>query len=134
MRLLRIAATISMLTMSACTVGKSYARLPLAFQPGGAQVVAMSQGASITGELVAVRDDGVILSAQRQLSFIPFASLGGLVVHQLGRNFQLSPRENPSRDKLGRLRSVSHFPQGLTPDIERQLLAQLGQNAIVTVR
>lgn len=134
MRLLNAAAMISLLTVSACSIGKSGKDLDLATQPGGAIVSVLLQGVRVPGELIAVRDDGVVITARNQLSFFPYASLGGITIKGLGADYQLSPGERPSREKLGRLRLASHFPHGLTPEIERQLLAQLGQSAIVTVQ
>jgi len=130
----RTGVALSLLAFSACVIGKSGKDLAIAAIPGGAQATVVSRGGAISGELVAVRDDGVVLSAQKQLSFFPFASLGGLTIGQMKDDYRLSPGERPSREKLDRLRLVSHFPQGLTPEVERQLLAQLGQAAIVTVQ
>lgn len=134
MRLLTAAAMISILVIPACKIGKSGKDLPLATQPGGAQVAVALQGVRVPGELIAVRDDGVVVTARKQLSFFPFVSLGGLTIQQMSGDYQLSPGERPSREKFERLRLVSRFPQGLTPEIERQLLAELGQSAIVTVQ
>lgn len=135
MRLLR-AAAISMIGVTACTntSGKSGKDLAVASQPGGAQVTVTLGGRAYTGELLAVRDDGVIVVTERQLSYFPFASLGGLVVAQMDNDYRLSAGERPASAKLRRLRIVSHFPQGLTPEIERRLLAEIGQAALVTVQ
>jgi len=124
---------ISVLMVSACTIGKSGKDLAVASHPGGAQVTLLSKDRHFTGELVAVRDDGVVVSVQNRLLFFPFASLGGFAFGKGNRGYRLSPGERPPRDKLSRLRTISHFPQGLTPEIERQLLAQMGQTAIVTI-
>ncbi|MEO5580274.1 MAG: hypothetical protein ABIR58_06415 [Gemmatimonadaceae bacterium] len=125
---------ITILAIPACSIGKSGKDLAFATQPGGAMVGVLSSGGLLRGELVAVRDDGVVITSQKQLSFFPFASLGGLTVTGMKSDYQLSRGETPSREKLERLRLVSHFPQGLTPEIESRLLAQFGQTAIVTVR
>ena len=130
----RTGVALSLLAFSACAIGKSGKDLAIATIPGGAQATVVSRGGAIAGELVAVRDDGVVLSAQKQLSFFPFASLGGLTIGQMKGDYKLAAGERPSREKLDRLRLVSHFPQGLTPEVERRLLAQLGQTAIVTVQ
>ncbi len=134
MRLLKSLAMISVLAVTACTIGKSGKDFAIATQPGGAMVGVVSSGGLLRGELITVRDDGVVITSQKQLTFFPFASLGGLTVAGMKSDYHLSRGETPSREKLERLRLVSHFPQGLTPEIESRLLAQLGQPSIVTVR
>lgn len=125
---------IPTLIISACTFGKSGKDLAVASTPGGAKVTLTSGGERFSGELVALRDDGLVVSAQKRLLFVPFSSLAAFAVHDLNIDYQLSARERPSLEKRSRLSSISQFPQGLTPEIERQLLAQLGQAAIETIQ
>ncbi len=134
MKILIAAAAIAMLFLPACKVGKSAKDLPIATLPGGAPVTVALEGMRVNAELIAVRDDGVVLTLRQKLTFFPFASLGGLAVEQMQDSYRLSPGERPVPEKRERLRLISRFPQGLTPEIERLLLAQMGQSAIETVR
>jgi hypothetical protein len=85
------------------------------------------------GELLAVQDDGVIISSDR-IMFAPFAAIIAIEVEGMGRQFRLQRSAVPIGDQLAQFRAVSRFPQGLTPNIRAVLLAQRSQAEIAVIQ
>lgn len=133
MTTLRAAAIVSIIFVSACTFGKSGEEWPVALRPGGAPVTIVSTGRHFTGELVMVRDNGLVVIANKRLLLFPFASIDVMTATGMGRAFSLSAGEKLSSEKRERLRLISQFPQGMTAEIERRLLAELNQTEITTI-
>lgn len=111
----------------------SGAELPVATQPDGAHVSLLTASGAYTGELLAVQDDGVIISTDR-IMFAPFSAITSLKVDRMGRQFRLGRADVPSGERLAQFRAVSRFPQGLTPNIRSRLLAQKSQAEIAVIR
>jgi hypothetical protein len=132
-RMVLSVAVLALATTAGCRRGMSAEKLPVANQPGGAQVLVRTSSAAYGGELLAVQDDGVIISNDR-IMFIPFSAIAQLTVKELGREFQLVRGSVPRDEQLARFRAVSRFPQGLTPNIRSQLLAQKSQTEIAVVQ
>lgn len=133
MTMLRVVAAISIVMVSACTIGKSAKDFDIAVVPRGTLVRVSSGSAQYTGELVVVRDNGLVVAGGGRMILFPFGSMNGMVATELGNAYRLAPREKPSGEKLERLRLVSRFPQGMNADVERRFLAVLKQDAIVTI-
>jgi len=128
----RILATVAAFALAGCHMGSSGANLPVANQPGGAHVSLRTTGGAYSGELLAVQDDGVIISGDR-IMFAPFSSMVELSLDKMGRQYRLGTAEVPRGEKLARFRAVSRFPQGLTPNIRAVLLARTSQTEIAVI-
>jgi hypothetical protein len=126
-------SAVAVFAMAGCHVGMRGANLPVATQPGGAYVSLRTASGAYAGELLAVQDDGVIISSDR-IMFAPFSAIVGLTMGKMGRQFQLGTADAPRGERLAQFRAVSRFPQGLTPNIRSVLLAQKSQAEIAVIR
>ena len=133
MRRKKMLAVVAVSALVGCHVGRSGADLPVAKQPGGAQVSVRVSSGSYGGELLAVSDDGVFISSDR-IVFAPFSAIMSFSADEMGRQFRLEKGEVPSIEKLARLRAVSRFPQGLTPNIRSVILGQRSQAEIAVIQ
>ncbi len=133
MRHLRLIGTLSIVLLSACHFGVTGRDLRVGQQPGGVPVMVKTSSGSYDGELMAIQEDGVLISHPKLL-FAPFSAIIALRVDTMGNDYSLTSPEIPTSSQLQRLRLVSHFPQGMTPEIRRRLLAQAGQTEIETAK
>jgi hypothetical protein len=132
MRKMKLLATVAAFALAGCHMGSSGANLPVANQPGGAHVSLRTTRGAYSGELLAVQDDGVIISGDR-IMFAPFSSIVELSLEKMGGQYRLGTAEVPRGEKLARFRAVSRFPQGLTPNIRAVLLARTSQTEIAVI-
>ena len=132
MRTTKMLATVAAIALAGCHLGKSGADLPIANRPGGAHVSLRTSSGAYSGELLAVQDDGVVISGDRIL-FAPFSAIVRLTVDKMGGQYQLGTADVPRGERLEQLRLVSRFPQGLTPTIRSALLAQKSQTDIAVI-
>jgi hypothetical protein len=133
MNALRLLAVATLVLTTACALGTTGGALPVANRPGGATAVLETSSGRITGELLAVQDDGVVIGG-RTIMFAPFSALRRFSIDDMSGDYTLRPLEIPNADKLARLRSVSHFPQGMTPAFRKQLLEHAAQPEIVVIQ
>lgn len=130
-----IATALALITIaSGCTFGRSGKDLVVATGPGGATISAAVPQGTVTGELVTLREHGLIVRSGTQLRFLPYGIITRLTVSELGPDYAVSAQGGMTAQKKAKLRLVSRFPQGMTPQVEREFLAKLGQSAIDTVR
>jgi len=132
MRTTKMLATVAAFALAGCHLGTSGADLPVAQQPGGAHVSLRTSRGAYSGELLAVQEDGVIISSDR-IMFAPFSAIVGLTVEKMGAHYQLGTADVPRGERLAQFRAVSRFPQGLTPNIRSVLLAQKSQGEIAVI-
>jgi len=131
---------------AACHVGPQIENKDIARQPYGANVlVAVArEGKSKTmkhrGELLEVRDDGLVIAAvtetdgKPRVVMIPWALIDRAKATDLpGIETRQSYRERQRADTREKLRNVSRYPQGLPPEIMDKLLASYGQATIESV-
>ena len=134
---------LSSAALAACHVGPRIGELAAPREPGGARVLIAvdrdaRRGARHEGELVAVRDDGVIVAlspagnANVHLTFAPWAAFYRLTATDLP-GFRTTPENGkaPPRElEIERLRLVSRYPQGLSPELTANLLAAYDQASL----
>ncbi|MFN2603313.1 MAG: hypothetical protein ABR582_11220 [Gemmatimonadaceae bacterium] len=130
---IRVCLIAGILLLASCHIGAAGRDLAVARGPGGASVIVETLTTSYQGELIAVQDSGVVLS-RGKLFFVGFPSISEVRADGLGADYRISHAELNDPAKVQRLRLVSHFPQGMTPGIQRALLAQTGQESVETVR
>lgn len=85
----------------------------------------------VSGELLAVQDTAFLLLVDQRLTLVPYgATTGGSARQQ--RSFFLKGRA-PDRGLRERLRLLSRYPQGVSPELLARLLAAYGQPALQVV-
>jgi len=115
----------------ACHIGPRADDIEVAHSPGGARArITARTGTIVDGELLAVADTGLIILWSRQVSYMPYAQTSTVTAPRIELSVATGP---PSRADRERLRLMSRFPQGLTPEIEARLLAALHQRAVVVL-
>lgn len=120
---------------TSCTIGKNAAGWPVAKLPHGATVTLRSDPTTITAELIEVTEDGVVVKTQAgKLIFAPFSKIDNLAANQLGSAYTMGRRMPPTQPARERLTTVSHFPQGMTPEIRQRMLALSGQSQVETLQ
>ncbi len=129
----QVVIVLSMIVITSCTIGQTGKDLALLHKPGGAQItwVAAAPGA---GELVAVRPEGLIVNSQNRLLLVQLSSIRRLRVQEPGLQIEIRNAAELTPRNLESLRLISRFPQGLTPEIEKKFLGQLGRTAVDTIK
>ena len=126
---IRISIFIAALCSIACFhFGPTADKFPLATGPNGATVTVQTTSQSATGELLAVRDDGVVFLRGPKLAIAPFGDLRSVKVAMLS-DYSIGAG-TPPPDRRARLNAVSRYPQGISAELQRKLLAQSGQTAL----
>jgi len=119
-----------MLATLGCHIGGRVDRFAPANGPDGVAVaLQLRRGGRAQGELLAVQDTALVVLAQDTVTLVPYGALETGEFSQVGE-LRGTP---PAPDFARRLRLVSRFPQGLTPDMLARLLAAHGQSALKVV-
>jgi hypothetical protein len=114
------------LLLAACSIGPTTKSYPPANGPAGATVtVELHDDRAIGGELLAVEDSSLLLVEKRQLIRLGIASVRVLK----GPRLSTSGRELSERVRE-RLRLISRYPQGVSPELEARLLHAYGASAV----
>jgi hypothetical protein len=128
-------ALFSVVAVTGCVFGKSAAKLPVATSPRGVVASLLLPTGRISGELIEIGDEGMVVQENtRRILFIPYRVIRSFVPKDLPDAYRLRLGERPAGDKRSRLQSVSHFPQGMTPDIKRKVLEAAGQSDFILVQ
>ena len=156
MRTVHSLLLLLMLLVASCSVGLKIENFKPAQGPQGVHVELKLEGNviggnTISGELLAVRADRILLNvidnpdspnATTRVVLIPVAMMKTVDPEQMGRMRFRSQRRDASlgsldrrreemnEDHLNRLRLVARFPQGLSDEMLAVLLADLGQDQV----
>ena len=117
-----LAASIALSLVTACRYGPRLENVSLARSPRGTMMEVTRLTGSTNGELLAVAEDGLVVLEGRRMVNVPFVEIRDARSAELGRDYRFSGQKRPGADVIARLRRVSHFPQGITPEIEAKLL------------
>jgi hypothetical protein len=122
--------------LGACQMGKNAANLPVAHTVAGATMQIRTASQRFDAELLEVRSNGIVVARKNdgQIAMVPWTSTRSASAKGLGREYAYGVLIPPSRDVLPNLVKVSHFPQGMTPEIEARILASRGQKEIVVIQ
>jgi hypothetical protein len=112
---------------------------PPAHGPRGVSVSVTAGQRQFSGELLEVRDSGLVILAapsvtlrssspaaggassqaheQRTLRFVPYGEILSSEVDRTSSRFAIKDRRTPDRNVRERLRLLSRFPQGLNPEL-----------------
>jgi hypothetical protein len=77
------------------------------------------------GELIAVQDTALLIREGSVIELVPLARIGGGAATASGSRATFSRK--PTRATRERLRLLSRYPNGVTPELLRQLLDAYGQ-------
>ena len=128
-----------------CTYGVTDRTFVPARSPYGVQTQVITHRIELRGELIETRDSGlVVLSTwtklptedkrlavqERTLRFLPFRSINQATFDQLGPRYRIVGGRPPTVEVLDRLRLVSRFPYGMSPQILAELLNETGQSSL----
>jgi len=117
-----IAAVIAASLLSGCRFGPRMETLDIARSPRGAMIELATFTGEVNGELLAVSDDGLVVLAKGRVLNVPFATIRSSRSKELGSDYRFGGGKPPNPEMIARLRRVSHFPQGITPEIQARLL------------
>lgn len=78
----------------------------------------------LQGELLEVQDTALVLLSANRVTLVPIRVI---LMGRFSRRGTLVEDGRASQKTLSRLRTVSRFPAGLTPEIRARLLAAYGQ-------
>ena len=130
---MRMLLGAALLALNACTVGTK----PQAFQPaitprGVATTLEISgHREPVAGELIAVTDSALLVltaAPEPNLTLIHYDRIFGGKFRQLG--VRLRDQRRPDPEDREKLRLVSRFPQGMTPELTAAFLATLGRSQV----
>jgi len=131
----RCRVLVPTLLLLGCVMGTTTNKYQPAQGPAGAEIhLTLAEGRTVTGELLSI-DSGVLLVLERsqvlergQLLRVSVGALRDLRAPKV--NYHGSDLPAATRE---RLRLISRYPQGVSPELERQLLQAYGQEAVVEV-
>lgn len=122
MRQFFTAGLIAVSLVTGCRFGPKLENVTLAKTPRGTMMEVTRISGVVNGELLAVTDDALVVLEGRRIVTVPFVEIRDARSSELGRDYRISGQKRPDPDAMARLRRVSHFPQGITPEIEARLL------------
>ena|SRR5215475_5698808 len=123
----RITAFLVSCLLSGCRYGVRVESFPPARTPLGVMTKITRDRGELSAELIEVRDTGVMVLAEKRLRLLPYSIIVSLRAEGLNRNYSFGGRTSPTAETRERLRLVSRFPQGLTPELLQKLLEANGQ-------
>jgi hypothetical protein len=112
-----------------CGVGMTARKYPPAQGPKGVNVQLKTAQGQLSGELIEVRDSGIVL-ADRKLRLIPYTDILSSEVEKTSSRFAIANRRAPASDVRDHLRLLSRFPYGLSPEVMQRLLAAFAQTEL----
>lgn len=112
-----------------CTVGTTSSRFQPARGPAGADLhLTLAGGRTVAGELLGFSSNDLLVLERSRLFRVSVGALREL----RGPKVKFRGSDLPA-DTRERLRLISRYPQGVSPELERQLLQAYGQEAVVAV-
>lgn len=126
---------VVLLAFNACHVGHSVKEFAPAFGPNGILTDLQLKGVRVEGELLEVRDSGLLVlwkkrvpAGQQQRLVVTSVPLAAIRSGRFDLYGTLIVNGAPAaKNSLERLRLVSRFPKGLTPELRAALLTAHGQ-------
>jgi hypothetical protein len=121
---------LAFLSNGCSTLGMTASKFRPAKGPQGVNMSITTAQGMLSGELIEVRDTGIVVLADQKLRFLPYTDIRYSKVDQYSSYGPISQRKAPKPDAKEQLRLLSRFPQGLTPELTRQLLDAYGQTEL----
>ena len=124
MRLLP-AVAVSLLAIAACQIGTQARNYAPAKGPAGATVnLQLNDKSRSAAELMAVEDSTLLVLRDNRIIRVPLSQI------RSGKAPRVSFEGRLKGDTRERLRLISRYPQGVTTELERQLLGAYRQSAV----
>jgi hypothetical protein len=130
LRLAEVIIILGSVLLSSCHYGRAVKDFPPANGPQGVGMQVTTDHQMFLGELLEVRDIGLIVLSEKKIHLLPFAEITSSQAVKTSSQYSFGGRRQPSPEVRERLRLVSRFPQGLTPDLLRRLLETYGQTEL----
>jgi len=132
--------------IGACHVGPQLDQTGIGRQPHGANVTVETtrnnnkKRTEHDGELVDVRDDGLLIAVRTdenddpRVAFVPWNVIYSAKANDWsGFAMRRSQGDTQRAESIEKLRTISRFPQGLSAGLLGQLLAYYGQTTVDTI-
>ncbi|HUF25353.1 MAG TPA: hypothetical protein VMM18_00125 [Gemmatimonadaceae bacterium] len=117
----------AILALAGCTTGPHVGSYAPAQSPAGVEIRVRLRGGEIRGELLEVRDSGIVVLPVDDVVLIPFDSIRGF---RLAQESTAYAGGTPSRATHERLRLLSRFPAGIAPEHLARLLESRRQQSL----
>jgi hypothetical protein len=115
----------ALLVLAGCQIGTHARNYAPAKGPAGAIVdLRLTDKTRMTAELLAVEDSTLLMLRDSQLVRVPLSLV------QAGSAPKVSFYGNPKGNTRERLRLISRYPQGVSAELEGQLLRAYRQNVV----
>lgn len=128
MTVIRGVALLGGLGLAGCHLGTGVGSFAPATHAGGVPVSVESRSARLDAELLSVSDTGLLLASDSGLVFAPYRAIRGATFGQVSE--EISKGEAPHAATRERLRLISRFPQGVSAERVRALLAAYHQDSL----
>lgn len=115
------------IALAGCFMGMSSDKFTPANSPAGAELRFRTPSGTLAGELLEVRDSGVVVAPPGDMMFVSYTAIRSAVVAQTPIRFGGRTPPQAVRD---RLRLLSRYPAGIPADVLEQLLAARGQQSL----
>jgi hypothetical protein len=122
-----ITTLILLCLLSSCRYGVTVESFPPARTPRGVMTKITSDRGEFSAELIEVRDTGVVILVETRFRLLPYSMIASSRAEGLNGDYAFGGRSSPTAETRERLRLVSRFPQGLTPELLQKLLEANGQ-------
>jgi hypothetical protein len=131
-----------------CAYGMTREKFHPAQNPQGIETHITTSAAEFAGELIEIRPAGLVLlseqvipfprngttTATQRLRLIPYGAIRSSRFEQLDPHLYINDGRTPPDKARERLRLVSRFPQGLSPEVLSQLLKAYGQTELAGIQ
>ncbi len=119
---------------AACSYGTRIAAFRPAQTPYGVSASINTAQTQLSGELIEVRDAGLVLLtvASNKLRLVPYAAVRSSRFEQVGS--RIKDGRAPDTVTRERLRLVSRFPQGMSPQVLETMLKASGQTELLGIQ
>jgi hypothetical protein len=121
-----LAAAVLLVT-AACPVGTTGEKFKPAMSPSGVEMRIQFRRGTLRGELIEVRDSGVVVAPAGDVVFVPFTLIYSATFAQTALVIRSGA---PDADLIRRMRLLSRFPAGLPPDQMQRFLESRGRQAV----
>jgi len=130
----RVAGVLTLVILAClsngCSFGMTTRKYPPAQGPTGVIMRLRTAQGQISGELIEVRDVGIVVLVDQKLRLLSYPVILSSEVDRTDSRYAISQGIVPKPDVQAHLRLLSRFPQGLTPELMRQLLETYGQTEL----
>src|ERR1700683_5251617 len=96
-----------------CTFGMTARKYRAAQEPKGVNMRIDTAQGQLSGELIEVRDAGIVVLADQKLRLLPYTVILSSEVDRTPSRYAISRQTVPKPDVQAHLRLLSRFPQGL---------------------